>query len=173
MAINIPSRTDKRDQLVLGSSLTGFVIDFIDGVNADEINPKTYPYVCNFLILWLDLIANTVQNWNQEHSATEYACLRAHLNAAQKYVTNYKDRFWVSANTLPESSNKDFVPPLYSKTMSIGIYQSNSSYKPLPTLSEHFKAQLKITQILLTEMNGTSFGSAIVVPHARTNYLFT
>ncbi|OOQ90679.1 hypothetical protein PEBR_03211 [Penicillium brasilianum] len=69
LAINIPSRTDKRDQLVLGSSLTGFVIDFIDGVDAKGINPKTYPY-----------------NWNQEHSATEYACLRAHLNAAQRIV---------------------------------------------------------------------------------------
>lgn len=41
----MPSRTDKRDQLVLGSSLTGFVIDFIDGVDAQGINPKTYPYV--------------------------------------------------------------------------------------------------------------------------------
>ncbi|KAF3390633.1 hypothetical protein F1880_008969 [Penicillium rolfsii] len=69
LAINIPSRTDKRDQLVLGSALTGFVIDFIDGVNADAINPKTYPY-----------------SWDPKYSATEYACLRAHLNAAQMIV---------------------------------------------------------------------------------------
>lgn len=41
----MPSRTDKRDQLVLGSSITGFVIDFMDGVDPNDLNSKTYIYV--------------------------------------------------------------------------------------------------------------------------------
>ncbi|KAJ5885010.1 Glycosyl transferase family 25 [Penicillium taxi] len=68
-AINLPGRPDKRDNLVLGSSVTGFRVDWIAGVNSDEINPKTFPY-----------------NWNNDHSASEYACRRAHVNGMQRIV---------------------------------------------------------------------------------------
>lgn len=44
-AINLASRTDKRDNIVLGSSVTGFVVDLVDGVDPEGMNPKSYPYV--------------------------------------------------------------------------------------------------------------------------------
>ncbi|KAL2870722.1 uncharacterized protein BJX67DRAFT_246024 [Aspergillus lucknowensis] len=68
-AISIPSRLDKRDNIVLGSSLSDFHVEFIDGITPDEINPKTYPY-----------------NWNYDHRPVEYAARRAHVNGMQQIV---------------------------------------------------------------------------------------
>ncbi|KAJ5537850.1 hypothetical protein N7494_007329 [Penicillium frequentans] len=68
-AINLASRTDKRDNIVLGSSVTGFVVDLVDGVDPEGMNPKSYPY-----------------NWNYDHSESEYACRRAHVNMAERIV---------------------------------------------------------------------------------------
>ncbi|KAL3454972.1 hypothetical protein BJX64DRAFT_282396 [Aspergillus heterothallicus] len=68
-AISIPSRLDKRDNIVLGSSLSDFHVEFIDAITPDEINPKTYPF-----------------NWNYDHRPVEYAARRSHLNALQKIV---------------------------------------------------------------------------------------
>ncbi|KAI2927983.1 CAZyme family GT25 [Aspergillus niger] len=68
-AINLPGRVDKRDNLVLGSSVSEFNIDWVDGVTPDELDPKTYPY-----------------NWNYDHKPTEYAARRAHVNAMQRIV---------------------------------------------------------------------------------------
>lgn len=50
-AINLPSRTDKRDALILSSSVTGIHVDWIDGVTPDEIDAKTYPYVRTYLLI--------------------------------------------------------------------------------------------------------------------------
>lgn len=44
-AINLPSRPDKRDNIVLGSSVCDFLVDWIDGVLPEEISSKSYPYV--------------------------------------------------------------------------------------------------------------------------------
>lgn len=43
-AINLPSRTDKRDGLLLTSKVTGFDIDFIDGVVPSNISNKSLPH---------------------------------------------------------------------------------------------------------------------------------
>jgi hypothetical protein len=43
--INLPNRLDKRDNIVLGSSVSNFEVEFVDGVTPEEIRPKTYPYV--------------------------------------------------------------------------------------------------------------------------------
>ncbi|KAJ5692204.1 CAZyme family GT25 [Penicillium macrosclerotiorum] len=67
--INFPDRTDKRDNIILASSLSGFVVDSVDGVSPEGINPKTYPY-----------------NWNYDHSSIDYARRRAHLNVMQQIV---------------------------------------------------------------------------------------
>ncbi|PWY91895.1 hypothetical protein BO94DRAFT_382497 [Aspergillus sclerotioniger CBS 115572] len=69
-AINLPSRLDKRDNLVLGSSVSDFDIDWIDGVTPEELNPKSYPH-----------------NWNRDHKPTEYAARRAHVNGMQRIVS--------------------------------------------------------------------------------------
>ncbi|KAL3479617.1 hypothetical protein BJX99DRAFT_221933 [Aspergillus californicus] len=69
-AISLPSRLDKRDNIVLGSSVSDFHVDFIDGMNPDDINPKTYPYT-----------------WNYDHRPVEYAARRSHVNAIQRIVS--------------------------------------------------------------------------------------
>ncbi|KAL2817943.1 hypothetical protein BDW59DRAFT_175352 [Aspergillus cavernicola] len=69
-AISLPSRLDKRDNIVLGSSVSDFHVEFIDGMTPDQINPKTYPY-----------------NWNYEHRPVEYAARRAHVNGMQQIVS--------------------------------------------------------------------------------------
>ncbi|KAJ5150688.1 uncharacterized protein N7500_010877 [Penicillium coprophilum] len=68
-AINLVSRPDKRDNIVLGSSVSNFHVEWIDGVTPDEINGKSYPY-----------------NWNHDRKQTEYAARRAHVNGLQRIV---------------------------------------------------------------------------------------
>ncbi|KAL2855972.1 hypothetical protein BJY01DRAFT_242911 [Aspergillus pseudoustus] len=68
-AISLPSRLDKRDNIVLGSSLSDFHVDFLDAITPDQVNPKIYPY-----------------NWNYDHRPVEFAARRSHLNALQKIV---------------------------------------------------------------------------------------
>ena len=41
--MNLPERTDHRDALALTSSLSGFHIDFVDGVKGESIVEKAYP----------------------------------------------------------------------------------------------------------------------------------
>ncbi|KAK7999600.1 glycosyltransferase family 25 protein [Apiospora arundinis] len=42
--IGLPERTDKRDALVLTSSLTGFSVEFVDGVRGDSVPEKAIPF---------------------------------------------------------------------------------------------------------------------------------
>ena len=54
----MPSRSDKRDSVALAAYLLGLQVDFIDGINGSEINPKAYPQVilawtiCNLLLIF-------------------------------------------------------------------------------------------------------------------------
>ncbi|OJJ47380.1 hypothetical protein ASPZODRAFT_1947666 [Penicilliopsis zonata CBS 506.65] len=68
-AINLPTRSDKRDNLILASALSNIHIEFVDGVTADEVNPASYPY-----------------NWHTEFTQTEYGVRRAHINAMERIV---------------------------------------------------------------------------------------
>jgi hypothetical protein len=43
-AVGLPGRSDKRDALALTSSLTGFKIDWIDGVRGQAIPDKALPF---------------------------------------------------------------------------------------------------------------------------------
>ncbi|KAL3435741.1 hypothetical protein BDV09DRAFT_203869 [Aspergillus tetrazonus] len=47
-AISLPSRADKRDNIILGSSIKGFHIEIIDATTPEEIDAKTYPYNWNY-----------------------------------------------------------------------------------------------------------------------------
>lgn len=44
-AINLSNRSDKRDNIVLASSVCDFLVDWIDGVLPQELSSKSYPYV--------------------------------------------------------------------------------------------------------------------------------
>ncbi|KAJ5288528.1 CAZyme family GT25 [Penicillium angulare] len=70
-AINLPSRPDKKDNIILGSSVSGFHVDWIEGVAPEDISTKSLPY-----------------NWNHAHLLTEYARRRAHLNVIQRVIEN-------------------------------------------------------------------------------------
>lgn len=45
--VGLPERSDKRDALALTSSLTGFKIDWIDGVRGQTIPDKALPFGVN------------------------------------------------------------------------------------------------------------------------------
>ncbi|KAL5001183.1 hypothetical protein BDV10DRAFT_160808 [Aspergillus recurvatus] len=68
-AVSLPSRVDKRDNIILGSSVSGFHIEVIDATTPDAVDPKTYPY-----------------NWNYDHRPVEYAARRSHLSIMQRIL---------------------------------------------------------------------------------------
>lgn len=70
-AINLPSRTDKRDGMLLASRLTGFHIEFIDGVDPAEIPRKALPH-----------------KYPAQHVLPPggIGCWRAHMNVLAKIV---------------------------------------------------------------------------------------
>ncbi|KAE8144471.1 hypothetical protein BDV25DRAFT_93075 [Aspergillus avenaceus] len=75
LCINLPSRTDKRDAITLGSSLTQFHVDWVDGISGDSVSEKAYPPHLN------DpgrpaLLKGEIGSW------------RAHMNAMQKMLAD-------------------------------------------------------------------------------------
>ncbi|KAI1275979.1 hypothetical protein F5Y07DRAFT_367759 [Xylaria sp. FL0933] len=68
--VGLPERTDKRDALVLTSALTGFHIDFIDGVRGESIPDKAVPFGVNRNAL----METNLGSW------------RGHMNAIRRIV---------------------------------------------------------------------------------------
>lgn len=66
-AVGLPERSDKRDALVLASSLTGFKVDWIDGVRGEQVVDKALPFGIDRVKLW----ENNLGSW------------RGHMNAAR------------------------------------------------------------------------------------------
>lgn len=69
--VGLPSRTDKRDAMALASSLTGFDIEWIDGVRGQDIPDKAVP----FGVDRARLMETNLGSW------------RAHMNAIRRYVS--------------------------------------------------------------------------------------
>lgn len=69
--IGLPERTDKRDAMVLTSSLTGFNLDFIDGVKGESVPDKAFPFGRNRE----DLPNAYLGSW------------RSHMNAVRRQVS--------------------------------------------------------------------------------------
>lgn len=67
-AVGLKERSDKRDALTLISSLTGFKIDWINGVRGEEVVDKALPFGVNHVQLW----ENNVGSW------------RGHMNAVRQ-----------------------------------------------------------------------------------------
>jgi len=66
--IGLPERTDKRDAMTLTSSLTGFNLEFIDGVKGEAVPDKAIPFGKN-----RDNLPNTyLGSW------------RSHINAVRR-----------------------------------------------------------------------------------------
>jgi len=58
-AIGLPERSDKRDALALTSSLTGFKIDWVDGVKGESVPDKALPFGVDRVVLW----ENNLGSW--------------------------------------------------------------------------------------------------------------
>ncbi|CZR57570.1 uncharacterized protein PAC_07459 [Phialocephala subalpina] len=69
-AVGLPERSDKRDALALISSLTGFKVDWIDGVKGQSVPDKVLPYGVDRVKLW----ENNLGSW------------RGHMNAVRTIV---------------------------------------------------------------------------------------
>ena len=48
LAINLPTRSDRRDQLTLAAHLTGIELEWMAAVSGADIIGKAYPLVCVF-----------------------------------------------------------------------------------------------------------------------------
>jgi hypothetical protein len=66
-AVGLPERSDKRDALALISSLTGFNINWIDGVRGESVVDNALPFGVDRVQLW----ENNVGSW------------RGHMNAVR------------------------------------------------------------------------------------------
>ncbi|ESZ94095.1 glycosyltransferase family 25 protein [Sclerotinia borealis F-4128] len=69
-AVGLPERSDKRDALTLTSSLTGFKIEWVDGVKGETVTDKAVPYGADRAKLW----ESNLGSW------------RGHMNAVRKIV---------------------------------------------------------------------------------------
>ncbi|KAM3523261.1 hypothetical protein NHJ13051_005173 [Beauveria bassiana] len=68
--MGLPDRTDRRDQMVLQAGLSNIVIEFVDSVRGDEINPKAIP----------------AAESGEKLTPGAYGCWRGHMNALQEIV---------------------------------------------------------------------------------------
>ncbi|KAJ5735756.1 uncharacterized protein N7483_000881 [Penicillium malachiteum] len=100
LAINIPSRADKSDNIALGSSVCNFHVDLIDGVLQEDINSKSYPY-----------------NWNYDHQPSEYAARRAHVNGMKRII---RDRIG-SAIIMEDDADWDVNIKTQLKSFALGV----------------------------------------------------
>lgn len=73
--VGLPERTDKRDAIALASSLTGFDIEWIDGVRGETVPDKAVPFGIDRKIL----METNLGSW------------RGHMNAVRKIVVDNLD----------------------------------------------------------------------------------
>lgn len=66
--VGLPERSDKRDAIALTSSLTGFNVEWIDGVKGDTIPDKAVPFGADRKKLW----------------ETNLGSWRGHMNAVRR-----------------------------------------------------------------------------------------
>jgi hypothetical protein len=70
-AVGLPERQDKRDALTLAASLTGFDVEFVDGVHGGDIPDKAVPFGINRT----RMMDTNLGRW------------RGHMNAVRRYVS--------------------------------------------------------------------------------------
>ncbi|ORY54723.1 family 25 glycosyltransferase [Pseudomassariella vexata] len=69
-ALGLPDRSDKRDAVALSSALTGFHVQWVDGVRGESVPDKAIPFGTD----------------RQRYGQNELGCWRAHMNAARMIV---------------------------------------------------------------------------------------
>ncbi|XXH01163.1 hypothetical protein Hte_007516 [Hypoxylon texense] len=73
--VGLPERSDKRDAIALTSSLTGFHVEWVDGVKGDTIPDKAVPFGTDRKKLW----------------ETNLGSWRGHMNAVRKIIEDDLD----------------------------------------------------------------------------------
>ncbi|KAI0165051.1 glycosyltransferase family 25 protein [Hypoxylon sp. FL1284] len=73
--IGLPERTDKRDAIVLTSSLTGFHVEWINGIKGDTVPDKALPFGVDRKKLW----------------ETNLGSWRGHMNAVRRIIEDGLD----------------------------------------------------------------------------------
>ncbi|CAN8104803.1 unnamed protein product [Discula destructiva] len=73
--VGLPERSDKRDAIALASSLTGFDVEWVDGVRGETIPDKAVPYGVNRKLL----METNLGSW------------RGHMNAVRRIVEENLD----------------------------------------------------------------------------------
>lgn len=68
LVVGLPERSDKRDAMVLTSSLTGFHVEWVDGVRGEAVVDKALPFGVDRKKLW----ENNLGSW------------RGHMNAVRR-----------------------------------------------------------------------------------------
>ncbi|RDW82819.1 hypothetical protein BP6252_03931 [Coleophoma cylindrospora] len=68
-AISLPERSDKRDGIAVGARVTGFSLEFSDGVRGSAMSQKAMP-----------------KNWNPSVGDATLGCWRGHMDVAQKII---------------------------------------------------------------------------------------
>ena len=66
--INLPSRTDRRDAMILSAALTGIDVEIVEGVYGDSVQDKTIP------------------SGPGNMKITEVGCWRSHMNVLSESV---------------------------------------------------------------------------------------
>ncbi|KAI0122332.1 glycosyltransferase family 25 protein [Daldinia grandis] len=69
-AVGLPERSDKRDAIALTSTLTGFAVDWVDGVRGETVPDKAVPFGADRKKLW----------------ETNLGSWRGHMNAIRRIV---------------------------------------------------------------------------------------
>ena len=72
--LGLPERTDKRDAITLASALTGFKVEFIDGIRGETVPNKALPFGIGDRAAFME---SNIGSW------------RGHMNAIQRYGIRY------------------------------------------------------------------------------------
>ncbi|GKZ32212.1 hypothetical protein AbraIFM66950_001422 [Aspergillus brasiliensis] len=131
--INLPSRSDKRDAITLGSSVTQFRVDWIDGVSSEDMSPKAYPPVrlLHYYTSYYPL--RPPQRYDEPDRprmlSGEIGSWRAHLNAMQRIVS---ERI-TSALILEDDVDWDVTLKNQLQEFALGTLALQAESHPKPT----------------------------------------
>lgn len=71
--VGLPDRTDKRDAMALASSLTGFDVEWVDGVRGEDVPDKAVPFKVD----------------RKKLTETNLGSWRGHMNAVRRYAARF------------------------------------------------------------------------------------
>ncbi|PQE07973.1 glycosyltransferase family 25 protein [Rutstroemia sp. NJR-2017a WRK4] len=111
-AVGLPERSDKRDALTLISSLTGFKIDWIDGVKGETIADKAVPYGVDRVKLW----ESNLGSWRGHMNAVR-AIVERNLTSALILEDDMDWDYRLKSQLLTFSSGSHFVQYPHSSSM--------------------------------------------------------